>query len=73
MGSVTQYQQLQQRVQVSRKRSSEQGDNECSEPSKKPKEKTAETTKADLEDGANMSIQVEQVTLLSQQYISTEV
>lgn len=72
MGSVTQYQQLQQRVQVSRKRSSEQGDNECSEPSKKPKEKTAETTKADLEDGANMSIQVEQVTLLSQQYISTE-
>jgi len=26
-----------------------------------------------LEDGANMSIQVEQVTLLSQQYISTEV
>lgn len=67
-----QQQQLQQHMQVSRKRSSEQGENGCPEKSKKPKEKT-EATKADLEDGANMSIQVEQVTLLSQQYIPTGV
>ena len=73
MGSVTtQSQQLQQHVAVSRKRSSQQGDDEYSENSKRPKEKT-ETAKADLEDGANMSIQVEKVTVLSQQCISTGV
>lgn len=71
MGSVTtQSQQLQQHVPGSRKRSNEQGDDEYSEKSKRQKEKT-ETGKDDLEDGANMSIQVEQVTVLSKQCIST--
>ena len=71
MESVTQYQQL-QHVPVSRKRRNEQGDNGCSGRSKKPKENT-ETTKADLEDGTQMTIEVEQVTVLSQQCISTRV
>lgn len=70
MGSVTQHQQLQQHVAVSRKRSNEQGDSGCSEKRKKPNE-NPETTKADLEDGANVSIEVEQVTVLSKQCIST--
>ena len=67
MESVTQRQQPQQHVQVSRKRSSstKQGDNGCSEKSKKLNEKNG-TTQVDLKDGANMSIQVQQVTTQSQ-------
>ena len=67
MGSVTQHQQPQQDVQVSRKRSSstEQGDNGRSEKSKKLNEKNG-TTQVDSKDGANMSIQVQQVTTQSQ-------
>ena len=72
MGSVTQHQQLQQHVPVSRKRSNEQGDDGCSGNSKKAKEIT-ETTIAVLEDGGNTLIEVEQVTMLSQQCISTGV
>ena len=73
MGSVTtQSQQLRQHVPVSRKRSNEQGGDEYSEKSKRLKEKT-ETGKDDLEDGANMSIQVEQVTASSEQCISAGV
>ena len=72
MGSVTQHQQLQQHVSVSRKRSNEQRDDEYSEKSKRAKEKT-ETTKDDSEDGANMSIQVEQITMVSKQCKSTGV
>ena len=69
MGSVTQHQQL-QHVTVSRKRSSNQDDNGCSGKSKKTNENT-ETTEAGLTDGANMTIEVEQVTVLSQQCISS--
>ena len=70
MASVTQHQQLQQHVAVSRKRSSSQGDKGSSGKSKKTNENN-ETTKADLEDGANLTIEVEQVTVLSQQCISS--
>lgn len=68
MESVTQRQQPQQDAQVSRKRrsSTEQGDNGCLEKSKKLNEKNG-TTQVDLKDGANMSIQVQQVTTQTQE------